>query len=311
MDKLIADISISIAQHFQVILLAIPIIAGVTLIITNLTRHSRPEDKLIELEAFNIRLRATRHMVLIAIGCILVGWPSYVISNPSHSSTIPQVVPKPSETTIENVDHIDHPNYQSLVFVKDIRVVDLRAIQKIPEEMKDQPYSPATWTRYTLVRKIANVDDIRFQFATTGVGLSPRCLTHPFTLRRAIDFDIHGKRILKQNWEVVVDVSSVPIGQEFLIITEATYWNGFRGENGDWASIKAQNDSTEEIGLLVLFPEKKPYKSYNLFSYPHTNRNRKPFRGKMSLFPSETFKTLFWKIPNPQFNYAYELEWIW
>ena len=223
-----------------------------------------------------------------------------------------QVVPPSPESNIERVPHLEEPNYEPFVFLKDIRVVDLRARKKIPESMKDKRFSPTTWTRYTLARKKREVGSISFQFATTGVGLDPRCLTHPYRLRKAVEPDIHDDRILKENWEVVVDVSDIPVGENFLIINEATYWNGFRGEESEWASIKAQEGTTtEEIGILVLFPEQKPYKLFNMLAYSHGSDQKQQFQGVARTFPSQTKQSFYWKIDDPKPAYAYELEWTW
>ena len=291
-------------------LLTVPIIIGIVLISITLKRSVREGGPLMELEFLGVKLRLSRSLMLIAFGGILIGSPSYFVFTAKATPSI-SVVPKPPDSAVEEVNHLDKPNYEALVFLKDIRVVDLRSRRKIPKSMEDKPFSPTTWTRYTLVRKTRQVDDITFQFATTGVGLSPRCLSHPYKLRRAVESDIHGGRILKQNWEIVVNVSEVPVDQEFLIINEVTYWNSFRGEESEWASIKAQSETTEEIGLLVIFPDEKPYKHFTMFSYPHGSDQKQPFRGDLSIFPSKTFRTFYWKIPNPRADYAYELDWTW
>ena len=223
-----------------------------------------------------------------------------------------QVVPPSPDSNVERVSHLEKPNYEPFVFLKDIRVVDLRARQKIPESMNDERFSPATWTRYTLARKKREVGSISFQFATTGVGLDPRCLSHPYRLIRADEHDIDGDRIIKESWEVVVDVSDIPVGEDFLIINEATYWNGFRGEESEWASIKAQEGTTtEEIGILVLFPEEKPYKLFNMLAYAHGSDQKQQFQGVARTFPSHTKQSFYWKIDDPKPAYAYELEWTW
>jgi len=151
---------------------------------------------------------------------------------------------------------------------------------------------------------------LSFQFATTGVGLDPRCLTHHYSLKKAVEPDVHGDRRLGENWEVQVDVSDVPLNEEFLVINEITYWNAFRGEDQDWAAIKAEKD-TREIALLLLFPQDKPYKSYELYAYPHGSGKQKLFAGESTIFPSKNHMTLFWKVNNPKTDYTYEIVWTW
>jgi hypothetical protein len=47
-----------------------------------------------------------------------------------------------------------------------------------------------------------------------------------------------------------IDISNEPIGQEFLVINEMTYWNAFTGDDADWAAMhRVQN---EEVAMVVL-----------------------------------------------------------
>jgi hypothetical protein len=50
-----------------------------------------------------------------------------------------------------------------------------------------------------------------------------------------------------------IDIGNEPIGQEFPVINEMTYWNAFTGDDADWAAMhRVQN---EEAAMVVLFPE--------------------------------------------------------
>ena len=56
-----------------------------------------------------------------------------------------------------------------------------------------------------------------------------------------------------------IDIWNEPVGQEFLIVNEMTYWNAFTGEETDWAAMhQAQG---EEVAMVVLFPKEKPVRS--------------------------------------------------
>ncbi|WP_373499150.1 hypothetical protein [Desulfococcus sp.] len=248
-------------------------------------------------------------LMLIFLGAMMIGFPIYT-SLRQEPERIAPVVPPPSPETIREVPSLLEPNYEPFEIIKDVRVIDLRTRRKIPPDKMDQRYSPVTWIRWTLARKSKAADSISFHFATTGTALDPRCLTHTYKLKKAVEPDIHGQWELKQHWEIEVDVSDLSAGQEFFVINEITYWNGFRGEDRDWAAIKAEKQ-TQEIALLVLFPQDKPFKSYELYAYPHGSDKPREFMGDARIVPSPNHLSFYWKISNPRVDYAYQIEWTW
>jgi len=234
--------------------------------------------------------------VFLILGAFFQGrevsfWPPRIGPKPQGPAA-PSLVPPPTQSEVTETHQLSPPDYGPFAFNKDIRVVDLRTRLPVPEDKIAERYSPVTWIRYTLVKKTRPANQLSFQFATTGVGLDPRCLTHNYSLKKAVEPDVHGERRLGENWEIQVDVSDVPLKEEFLVINEITYWNAFRGEDHDWAAIKAEQD-TAEIALLLLFPQKKPYTSYELYAYPHGSEKQKIFAGESTVFPSKNHMTLF------------------
>jgi hypothetical protein len=222
--------------------------------------------------------------------------------------------PKPAASTVPQqeaslVDRIHDPDYDGVHIVKDIRVVDLRSrIPVPPEKRTTAKLSPVTWTRYILVKRLSPEKKfMEVEFSTTGFGIDPRCITHKYEVITTRSPHIHGAREVKP-YVLKIDISNEPLGKEFLIINEATYWNAFTGEREEWAGMHAEQDET--IALVLLFPEEKPFTSFNTYEY---QRGQKPevFRGPSQVYQSEKRQVFFWKIEEPKKGFSYDVKWDW
>jgi hypothetical protein len=223
-----------------------------------------------------------------------------------------QVVPPPSPKDYTEVKSLPEPTYNGFTFKKDLRIIDLRSRIPVPKDKKEEKISPVTWTRFTVMTKDReDVTPLDFEFGTTGI-LYPRCLTHEYKLFKSLETHYHGEVSLKNTWHIRVDLSEEQTGEyPFLLINEATYYNAFGGEESEWASITAQRGAkTELIGMVILFPEDKPFKTYDLYEYKH-GQKKKRIRRPTTIIPSDNGLVFVWKIPNPKPGYAYQLEWTW
>jgi hypothetical protein len=105
-----------------------------------------------------------------------------------------------------------------------------------------------------------------------------------------------------------IDISNEPVGREFLIINEMTYWNAFTGEDSDWAAMhRVQN---EEVAMVVLFPEDKPVKSYEFLQYKQ-GVQPEPFMGRHRFYVSENKLVLFWGPEDLKHDVVYQTRWHW
>ena len=93
-----------------------------------------------------------------------------------------------------------------------------------------------------------------FRFATSGFEVIPRSLTHSYWIAQSeSDVSIREKKNLNLVRNIIVDVSK-EADNEFLVATEATFWNAFQNVN-EWASINAEDKDTKVIGVSLLFPK--------------------------------------------------------
>jgi hypothetical protein len=92
------------------------------------------------------------------------------------------------------------------------------------------------------MKKLKERNFIEFESATTGAGIDARSLTHGYQLITTKQPHFHGS-VRVTPVVLKIDISNEPVGQEFLIISEMTYWNAFTGEDADWAAMhRVQND---------------------------------------------------------------------
>lgn len=206
------------------------------------------------------------------------------------------------------VSTIADPKYDGFKILKNVRIIDLRGRIPVPPEKKaTEKISPATVVNYILMKRLTEKHFVEFEAATTGMGIDARSLTHKYELITTRQPHFHGNRRVKP---VVlnIDVSNEPIGREFLIINEMTFWNGFTGEEGDWAAMhRFQN---EDIIISVLFPEKKPVKSYEFLEYKQ-GQEPETFRGRHKSYVSKNGLVLFWGQEELKHGFVYEVKWRW
>ncbi len=230
---------------------------------------------------------------------------------PGEFSRPPSIVPDPIAYKVAPT--LPEPDYKNFHILKDVRIIDLRSHRLVPAHKKDEKYSPVTWSRYTLMEKNTESSaPLVFEFGTSGVDLSPRCLTHEYQLVKSTGPHFHGKTNLKNTWHVQVDVSDEKLFRPFLVITEATYWNAFNEKDKEWAAMVAQeNTVTDELVMIILFPKKRTFHKLIRYAYQHKEEERKQFRGTDTVIPSKNGQVLLWRIKNPVPGYVYEAHWDW
>lgn len=266
----------------------------------------------VEARIFGFEIKGGRIFGAFGLGVAMLLVPLKFSLEGLTPSQVPaqSVVPEPDPEEVIDSTWVGEPDYDGVHFIKDIRVIDLRSRVPIPPDRRRERVSPVTWTRYSLIEKSAAAPDtVDFEFGTTGVGLTPRSLTHEHSLIRASTPHVHGSDTLRYTWRIRADISEEPVDQPFLIVTEVTYWNGFDDERKEWAAMRAE-EGTDEVGMILLFPDQKPMQSWQLQTCP-PGPQCKTFTGEHVLIPSANKKVLVWKVPHPKVGYTYRIHWTW
>ena len=245
----------------------------------------------------------------------------------------------PTQRTIvqHEVREFQKITYSKFNVKRDIRIIDLRSRKPLQfwQTKHGGKYSPVTWTRYTIAKKKKDYQksapEMMFRFATSGFDVIPRSLTHKYQFQVSTeDKDIHHRWINVER-RIIVDVSKEK-ENDFLVTTEATFWNAFQGEK-EWASITPVDKDTQEIGISLLFPKdnvhteiilRKHHKAskkkheiikINTLDRISTQSLSKDFPGNegesYELLLDGLNRTVYWQIKNPDVNYRYDVVFTW
>jgi hypothetical protein len=248
-----------------------------------------------------------RAVFQLFIGLLLITLPILLSATAKAHPAVP------TTRQYQQVDSIPEPSYSAFIFLRDTSILDLRGLAKssliVRMPWLSQKSNPVNLINTMTIRKTAKADFISFTYGTSG-KLDVRCLTHKCTFRRAIQADKHDAGVLNETWEVTADVSKIPIGNEFELVVEATYWNAFDAPEKQWyATYPNSQHEAETVATLVLFPENKPYASYSTLAYPHGSTSGQPFIGNSRIAAAPDRLSLYWEIPESQGNDTYELHW--
>lgn len=277
-------------------------------------RKKRMSRALVHFKIFGVEFRGQQSFARTAIGVFLVLFPimALVYLQPRDASPQPRasIVPVPL-SFIETSDAAE-PTLDGFRVLRDVRVIDLRARVPVPASQRlTTKLSPTNWTRYTLLRKLSDArKHVVFEFATTGFDISLRSLTHDAIPEKVTVPHLHGNVMLKHTWRLPIDVQRVRINQDFLVINEATYWNAFAGDDKEWAAMPV-TDNTDYVAMLVIFPEDKPFKSFDLYEKPRFSKELKRFPSPWTTFNGANHQTLLWQIDKPTKGYEYQVNWTW
>ncbi len=118
--------------------------------------------------------------------------------------------------------------------------------------------------------------------------------------------------VATKSYSLEVDVRAVPLDREFMIVIEGTYWNSFQNLFKETAGtyIDPDGEHLEELALIVLFPESKPFKEYQRLTGDEDTENM-PYRGEDSFYADTGRRFIYWSIKERQVGRHYVVEWTW
>ena len=279
--------------------------------------RSNTEHSVFKLPGLKMELSGPAWLICAAMGIIMIASPLIAAA----MQKAPNATAPPPPDSVKRVQSIKDPTYESFIFLRDVGFLDLRTMSMTPWYTtipgwqllnKKSRMKPAIFKNYMLVKKTGPIDTIKFKYATTG-KLDIRCPTHKATYYTSDEIE---NGVTTESWEVVADVSAEPIGKEFEIFVEATYWNAFRGNDGDnftTYSHDRQEGDGEELSLIIQFPDDKPFKTMDILEIDgkaqqptptqiqETNRTWKSANNEAYYF------TVFTKRP----KMYYQFNWTW
>lgn len=225
-----------------------------------------------------------------------------------YRNTLREPSMTPSEGRLD-VDLSDMPDAISNGFKigKHSVVVDFNHYKKL--DSIDLPYKKSAVIQYVKhqVVKLAKADHFRAAATTSGLDVYIRS-NYPHTVFANDAPDRFGEYRVKKRI-IEFDVSDVPVGSEFTIEHQKTYWNAFQGDDQSWAGYEVKVP-TSEIEYLIIFPEDRPYKNIEFFANdPDGNRKRLERESYVLEDPDKTW--LWWRAVKPEPGMEYNVDWDW
>jgi len=288
-------------------------LVGIYIVIWSLVRLTKSGNApaQVNLPGLKIQVKGPAWLIVTLVGAVLVASPviAAALQRPSNVTQ-----PPPS---VRDVQKLDEPNYSSFRFVRDVSILDLRSSLVAPwytnfpglkKFFGKQKIRPAILKNYMTLRKIQPVDKIHINYSTTGT-LDVKCLTNPAEYNKSKGTE-DGKQV--ETWEVVVDVSSIPVNQEFELIIEATYWNAFSGESGDdYTTYSHDQTEAEEISTVLLFPPEKPFKTVECQEYVGKSQDGRTCQGIFREYAGAQNRTYYRVISNGRGTVYFRFAWAW
>jgi serine/threonine protein kinase len=213
--------------------------------------------------------------------------------------------------TFQIVDEIAPPNNAAFEVLEDERIIDLRGWQQVPAGKEDTLLSAVSMSSKISMHKVRSANEYVQQFRTSGAGVFARCESHPDDFHGYVQKKpvFVGKEEMK-SCQCVVDVSRIPIQQDFDLRIVATYWNSLQQEKEQWfGSIGYKNSF--KTSMLFLFPDHRPFTSYRLTVAPTVKGEESDFVGTPIVIMDEQRTYLYWEIPQPQEGFVYRVHWKW
>jgi len=250
-------------------------------------------------------LKRLFHALIVEIVVVSVaGFSAYVKA--AAASPLAIVPPSPTVPTPDLPPEAD----AGFVLLRDISMWDLRGRVEIPANRGGDRVSPAHYINYLHLKKTAAVGKYVAHYQTGGSGIDLRCITHSAKIYEKTNPTVHESG---HEYAVEVDVSADAVGQEFLLVIEGTYWNGFQGSTGDVETYTDSDTSAlGELAIFVLFPESNHIKGQpQLTEIDSNSKQERQIRESTQLFRDSSGQFVYWNVTSRRPNKHYRIGWEW
>ena len=224
---------------------------------------------------------------------------------------VPPPPDRPSPHPVEEVGELPVPNRTGFRILDDDRTVDLRAWRALAPGENPRTCRVVNVTRQRYL-KTGPVDTFVSEARTTGADVVLRVLApaperaRGFALRAPINV---GHEAMKRR-QVHADIAAVPVGAEFDTRVESAYYGSLQTAAEQWFGVVGNGDSVK-VAMLMLFPEAKPFRKYELKVAPTRNAPPEPYTGPVITFAGEDRSWLYWEIVSPEAGFVYRVDWEW
>lgn len=303
----------SIPQVLVVVCFLLLMLLGIFTIVYSLVRLAtkKADPSKLTLPWIKGELQGPAWLVLAAVGALMVASPiiAAALQKPSNVTTAPP--------SVQSALKINEPDYTAFRFLRDVSILDLRASTQSPWYSyfslnkirgEKQKIRPAILKNYMTVKKVSAAPEMHITYSTTG-KLDVRCISYPAKYQRADT--VEGSSQV-ETWDVIVDVSSIPVGETFELLVEATYWDAFSGIAGDDYTTYAHNQTDpEQISVALIFPDDKPFTGMTVSELDPNSGKESALQAASRDLAGPENRTFFWETTNTRPSWYYKVAWKW
>jgi eukaryotic-like serine/threonine-protein kinase len=217
---------------------------------------------------------------------------------------------------LTTVEQLNPPDLSAFQHLEDERIIDMRGWRPLPADNLDS-IDPATGSAVIFrervrLLKLAATDTFTVESRTTGRLIVPRTITpNPIAAvtRFASRPGFVGQQAMKV-YQMNLDVSNIPVDQEFETRSQATYWSSLQLPEDRWVGTIGK-DGTLKTTLIFLFPTDRPFKRYQLRIAPTRQSAPVPFDGPKILYEDPAKFWIYWEIRLPKAGNVYRVDFEW
>ncbi|MEM7549952.1 MAG: hypothetical protein AAF363_09760 [Bacteroidota bacterium] len=162
------------------------------------------------------------------------------------------------------------------------------------------------------MNRFSNENEIVFKYATTGLEVKGRSVSHPKNSEWIDTTQNHtspGKDShLKKRYKLKIDLSNLAKGQTTFIQNNIEFINGFQGLEKEWFHTHIDYP-TKHLTMVLLFPPDKPCKK--IVGKREVGRHDFEILASNQPLIIQDGQIAYWKLKNPNLGMAYQFEWEW
>lgn len=221
--------------------------------------------------------------------------------------TVPVTQQAPDYSEVDAFEPIDYSAFQ---FLTDERVIDLRLWRDVPSDRLHEPYEAVVFNRRLRLRKIKAATEFVSESRTGGLDVYCRC-SSPYPYRAAgLKRPVFVGQDRMKARRLIVDVGRVPVGEEFELRLNMTYWNSLQTEREQWFGLIGY-EGAFKASQLLLFPPGKPFQQIRLMTAKTTKDQSISYDGPRIVLSGDGHDWVYWEVPNPEAGRVYKIHWDW
>lgn len=224
-----------------------------------------------------------------------------------------QIVLDSPDSTRELVTSLPQPDVTGFTILRKDLVWDARQWKIVTDDKIGSNGSALTLRAKLVVRKDTDSDVYVRAPKTSGSELFCRNLSmYPWKVYAIAEPRIVGDIRMFEH-QLHYDISSVPVGSEFTLLDDGTFWNSMQVKSDHWVGLVGDEGMRSASNLLIL-PEDRPWKRY----WATTAVNQSEVRIEPKNYDDENYffvadeenhRWIYWEILNPKPGYVYQLRW--